>query len=587
MSLFYQINDTQIIISGNTYHHRQQIKDLGGKFNPTIKTWSLEFNQDLVNKVNKLCTEHGGGAINQDQHPDQQTSIDYFLSINTSDPKTSPSKLNLNTTSIDPQLDPNPNNNHFSVKQLASMIKNTVEEKFTDSVWVVGEIQDFRHGKKDYYFSLAHCDPQDFTTTSNNDQSSNSAFEITKKKSTIVIKTIIWSNVYQRLLSIHGKKAIDNLLTNGIIVKLRAKINFFLNQSTISLYVNDIDPAFTKGHLALQREKITNYLIKKNIFDNNKKLLFTKFPRKIGLISALNSQAYHDFTHQLALSNYGFHILFTPCAMQGAQTSKQLVKCLDVLSKHNCDAIVITRGGGGEADLHWFNDLNIANKILTLNTPILAAIGHHQDQCVVQDIAYKHLKTPTSVADFLNQTIAEALFLLNNNSKILSDIIKDSFYHHNHQLTKTKSIFSKQISALINTEANQLKDLKHQLNLQVHSKINDHTIKNIKLFTSIETSSSLWINQRSSKLEKLTDRLSYAINKYLNDSEIKLRELKSSVTKLDPSLWIEQGWTKITSNDLAIHSINQLKPHQTIKIALVDGVLTAKVTDLKSYKNKP
>ena len=42
----------------------------------------------------------------------------------------------------------------------------------------------------------------------------------------------------------------------------------------------------------------------------------------------------------------------------------------------------------------------------TLIVPIVAAIGHHEDVSIVEEIAFKHEKTPTAAADFILQIFA-------------------------------------------------------------------------------------------------------------------------------------------------------------------------------------
>ena len=70
--------------------------------------------------------------------------------------------------------------------------------------------------------------------------------------------------------------------------------------------------------------------------------------------------------------------------MQGEKTVTQVASGIKQLESLNCDLIVMTRGGGGAADLRWFDLPEIAYALAKSKTPIIAAIGHHDDYCVAE-----------------------------------------------------------------------------------------------------------------------------------------------------------------------------------------------------------
>ena len=73
--------------------------------------------------------------------------------------------------------------------------------------------------------------------------------------------------------------------------------------------------------------------------------------------------------------------------------SKSLVQYLNLKEKSNCDIIVITSGGSA-ADLRWFDAKEVAHAIANSKTPIISAIGHHDDMTIAEDISYAKLKNP-------------------------------------------------------------------------------------------------------------------------------------------------------------------------------------------------
>ena len=53
----------------------------------------------------------------------------------------------------------------------------------------------------------------------------------------------------------------------------------------------------------------------------------------LGLVTAYNSAAYHDFINELAVSNYGFKVLAYNCHMQGKLVEKDVVGALRFFNK--------------------------------------------------------------------------------------------------------------------------------------------------------------------------------------------------------------------------------------------------------------
>ena len=87
--------------------------------------------------------------------------------------------------------------------------------------------------------------------------------------------------------------------------------------------------------------------------------------------------------------------------MQGERVVPEVRKAIEKLVAHGCDLIVITRGGGSAADLRWFDASEIAYAIVECPTPVICAIGHHDDVCVAEEVSYMRQKTPTAAAEYI------------------------------------------------------------------------------------------------------------------------------------------------------------------------------------------
>src|SRR5690606_25259143 len=125
-------------------------------------------------------------------------------------------------------------------------------------------------------------------------------------------------------------------------------VSFYRDRGQISLTVEDIDPSFTKGALALAREQLMKALRQKGLDRKNGSLPFPPFPFRVGLVSAKGSRAYSDFTHQLTSGGFPGAIIFESSPMQGEAVPAGITNALAKLVARGVDVIVVTRGGGSQ-----------------------------------------------------------------------------------------------------------------------------------------------------------------------------------------------------------------------------------------------
>ena len=120
-----------------------------------------------------------------------------------------------------------------------------------------------------------------------------------------------------------------------------------LHMEQFRLVVENIDPTYTLGKIAQERQKLIAALKKEGVLEKNKQLFLDPIPLQIGLITSDDSAAYNDFISELKKSGYGFKILLRNTIMQGKNCEKDIIKALDDLKRiRNLDAVIITRGGG-------------------------------------------------------------------------------------------------------------------------------------------------------------------------------------------------------------------------------------------------
>ena len=294
----------------------------------------------------------------------------------------------------------------LSLTELQLIIRDSLYLALPDMYWVIAEISEIKENYAGHcYLELIEKHPDE-------------------KNVRARAKAIIWSNRY-RFLKSFFENITGESLKEGLKILVKTKVEYH-ELYGLSLVISDIDPAFTIGEMAMKRQLIIKKLEQEGVFSMNKELDFPVVPQRIAIISSKNAAGYSDFINHLTGNSFGyvFYTALIESAMQGTETEQGVISALDkiAINSHLFDLVVIIRGGGSQSDLSWFDNYNIAYHVTQFPLPVITGIGHDKDMSVTDMVANKSLKTPTAVADFLIDCIAEAENHLIEMSSEIKDI---------------------------------------------------------------------------------------------------------------------------------------------------------------------
>jgi len=278
----------------------------------------------------------------------------------------------------------------FTVSQVNDAIRETVNMNFPQPVWICGEIQGYDRNvsRKHIFFDLCEKDPQ--------------TRDVLAK-----IGLVIFSGRRVYIEDILASAADAFALKDGIEVKFLCRVDFYPPHGAMRLIVESIDPVYTLGKLAQEKQKLIAKLTQEGILEKNKTRILPIVPLNIGLITAEDSAAYNDFIHELRGAGFAFRVFLRPALMQGRGAESDICDAIGELEKISAvDAIVITRGGGSLSDLSCFDSERIARRIAACRLPVLSGIGHEINITVTDLAAHTCQKTPTAIARFIVETVA-------------------------------------------------------------------------------------------------------------------------------------------------------------------------------------
>jgi len=283
-------------------------------------------------------------------------------------------------------------NEMLTLSELQLLIRDSLYLSLPDMYWVKAEITEIRENYNGHcYLELVEKNSGDTNVKAR-------------------VRAVIWNNRY-RFIKTYFENSAGESLKAGMKILVKVRIEYHEIYG-LSLAINDIDPAFTIGEMAMKRQQILKKLEDEGVLNMNKEIEFPFIPQRIAIISSRSAAGYSDFLKHLSENSYGyiFYSSLFEAPLQGSDTERGIISALERIAGHieNFDVVVIIRGGGSQTDLSWFDNYNIAYFITQFPVPVITGIGHEKDLSVTDIVAHRSLKTPTAVADFLVECMLNA-----------------------------------------------------------------------------------------------------------------------------------------------------------------------------------
>ena len=285
-----------------------------------------------------------------------------------------------------------------------------------DEYWVEAEVAECREARGHCYLELIEKDEQ-------------TATPIAKASAKC------WASKWA-LVKPYFERTTGQRLVAGMKVLLKVYPQFH-EAFGFSWIVTDIDPTYTLGDMARQRQAIIRQLKAEGVFDLQKELTLPLFCQRIAVISSETAAGYGDFCHQLAENPYGFQFethLF-PAIMQGESTESSIINALTRIYDQPFDCVVIIRGGGATSDLSGFDTLALAEHVANFPIPIITGIGHERDECILDMVSHIRVKTPTAAAALLIEHLKGVLDAVNQAQDSITRAAQQQLAAVSYQLT--------------------------------------------------------------------------------------------------------------------------------------------------------
>ena len=325
----------------------------------------------------------------------------------------------------------------YSLSELCAEIQEVVENDLLERYWVRAEIASLS--------ARGHCYMELVEKADDNMLAAK-------------VRATCWSNVYS-LLSAYFIQETGQALRVGMQVLVEVSVGFHPVYG-LSLNVWNIDPTYTQGDLAKQRQATILRLTEDGVMELQQRLELPTLIRKVAVISAADAAGYGDFCDQLQNNRFGvkFEVELFAAVMQGDHAPKSIIKALNeiVSEEEKWDIVVIIRGGGATTDLGCFDDYELASHCAQFPLPILSGIGHTRDMSIVDMVAHTSVKTPTAAAEWLIERVAEQVEMIRQLALRLQRATQHAVVQENNKLQAYMQRLSHATQRLLMQEQNRL-----------------------------------------------------------------------------------------------------------------------------------
>lgn len=278
------------------------------------------------------------------------------------------------------------------------------------------------------------------------------------------------------------------------------------------------------GELLERIERLRQQLIKEGLADPARKKNLPFLPNKIGLITGANSDAEKDIL-QNARNRWPevqFEVMHT--LVQGDRAAAEIVMAMQQLdAMSEVDVIIIARGGGSFQDLLPFSDERLVRAAAELSKPLVSAIGHENDQPLLDLVADLRASTPTDAA-----------------KRVVPDVVEER------------------------------KNIRTALD-RISFRVNSYLETQLQLMRTIISRPVLaspfgFVDAQLEQLTTLRKRLAEILDWRLTKAEGELGNLVSSARALSPRLTLERGYALVTDEAGAI--LREVSEGQDFKLQL-------------------
>ncbi|WP_265446007.1 exodeoxyribonuclease VII large subunit [Flexivirga meconopsidis] len=318
-------------------------------------------------------------------------------------------------------------------------------------------------------------------------------------------------------------------LQPGARVVVHAKPTFWTKRGTLHLDARQMRPVGV-GDLLARLEHLKQLLRSEGLFDASRKKPLPFLPHTVGLICGRASAAEKDVVENTRRRWPATRFEIRQVAVQGPGTVPEVTAALHELdAAPQVQVIVISRGGGGFEDLLPFSNESLVRAVAAARTPIVSAIGHHEDTPLLDFVADLRASTPTDAA-----------------KRIVPDLAEEQ-----QGLLALRAAGARSLHRHLDLERRHLQQLRSR---------------------PVLVAPATMVSTRRAEVDTLRERAAYRMSHRLERSHDQVTHLREQLRALSPLQTLERGYAVVRhAAGEIITDVADVEPEELLRVTVATG----------------
>ncbi|MBD2762463.1 exodeoxyribonuclease VII large subunit [Kocuria sp. cx-116] len=336
--------------------------------------------------------------------------------------------------------------------------------------------------------------------------------------------------------------ALQRPLEQGMRVVLNLKADFYAKTGRLSMIGRGIRPVGL-GDLLERLERLRRALADEGLFDPRHKKPLPVLPSCVGLITGRNSDAEKDVVRNASLRWPGVQFEIREVPVQGNGAAHAVSGALAELDQlEHVDVIVIARGGGAFEDLLAFSDESLIRKVFAATTPVVSAIGHENDQPLLDYVADVRASTPTDAG-----------------KRVVPDVQEERL-----RIGQARAALDRAVSSLIDREVQGLASVRSR---------------------PVLSQPDGMILVREEDLDRWRSRAWSAVNTATLRAQDTVAQMRARVRALSPQQTLDRGYAVVqTTGGHVVTDAHAVQTEQPLAVRLASGELGVTVNTVSQRR---
>lgn len=448
----------------------------------------------------------------------------------------------------------------WSVAEVCGEVELVLGAAFPDQLWIRGEIQGYRAAPNGHvYFDLV---------------------EPGEGRAREKLPVTLFRGPRRGVEAVLRKVG-DLRLDDGVDVRIRGRVAYYAPQGRVQLLMDAVDPRYTLGRLAADRDRVLRTLAAEGLLETNAGRPFPVVPLRVGLITSDDSAAANDVLDELARSPFAFQVRLLDARVQGADAVASLTAALAHLAADDVEVVLLVRGGGARTDLAAFDDEAVARAVAAMPVPVVTGIGHEIDRAICDEVAHTAAKTPTAAAGVLIDRVAGYVGAIEGRWERIAERAGLRLRRSNQLLGRDADRLRVATSGTLTAGLDRIDAASRRLDTDTQRRLRraEHSLEGA--VGDVAARALVRLRRADQTLDATADRLTSTARRTLGGAATTIDGHDRLVRAVHPDRTLARGFALVRSADGAVvRSVDQLAVGSGVSVVLADGRADATIDHL-------